>query len=200
MQHGKSAFRSREASLRELAKTLRIGVHRLRELVVQNGGPQDRRDPTKHRKPDSPLSWDLATRLLEEAQAILKKEARSVAASARGGNPEVLLPSEKETIPREYRELASDCRRMLDWANKETNIEMDTLGEWMCAEHAAGRIRAVLLWPSIHPKLLDMRDGERGSAPVSERLKDLLAEAHECSIATIERVIASNRGTVMTAA
>jgi hypothetical protein len=195
MQHGKSAFRSRDASLRELAKTLKIGVHRLRELVVQSGGPQGRRDRTKHRKADSPLSWDLATRLLEEAEPTLKKEAHSVAASARGGNPEALLPSEKETIPREYRELASDCRRMLDWASKETNIEMDTLGEWMCAEHRSGRILAILLWPSIHGKLLEMclerRDGVRGNAPPSERLKALLAEEHRCSIRTVERLIAS---------
>jgi hypothetical protein len=203
MQHGKSAFRSRDASLRGLAKALRIGVHRLRELVVQSGGPQDRRNRKKRRKPDLPLSWNLATRLLEEAEPTLKKEGGSVAASARGGNPEALLSSEKRAIPREYPELTSDCRHMLDWASKESNIEMGKLGEWMCAEHAAGRIRAILLWPSIHQTLLGIcteRTLGQNSRPLSERVKDLLAEAHECSVATIERVIASSRRTVMTAA
>ena len=88
---------------------------------------------------------------------------------------------------------------MLDWAAKEADVDMDKLGERMCAEHAVGRIRAILLWPSIHRKLLEMclthRDGMRGVAPLSERLKALLAEEHGCSIRTAARLIAAGNRT-----
>jgi hypothetical protein len=197
MRHGKAGFRPRATALAEMARSLRIGVHRVREFVVQDGGPQDRRNARKRRVVGHPLSWDLASRLVQVAEPALKKELRTVAATARGGNPEVLLPSEKKVIPREYDELTADCRNMLEWASRQESVTMETLGEWMCGANAAGRIRRILFWLSLHRRLLAMCTARaktgRGEAPLAEQSKSLLASEHGCSVDTIERVISAHR-------
>jgi len=197
MQHGKSKLRPRDGALRELANRLNIGIHRLREIVIQQGGPNSRRRRGEKRKFDYPLSLKLASRLVEVAEPRLKGELKNIGATVKGGNPEALLPSEKQSIPREYEELMSGCDAALEWSRKQEAVDMESLGEWMCSQQGAPGIKAILFWPKLHVQVLEMCQEKAGdrklSAPLFERVKEWLAKDHGCSTRTLERILAEGR-------
>jgi hypothetical protein len=198
MQHGKSNLRPRGRALRELAGRLDIGVHRLRELIIQGGGPSSRRRRGEHRKFGWPLSLKLAGRLLDLAEPQLKKELQSVGATDKGGSPEVLLPSEKRAIPGEYDTLMGDCERLIDWAKAQTGpVTMESVGEWMCDQTGPRVVEVLLFWPKLHGQLPDIceryRTQIRGELSLSDRVKEWLADEHHCSVPTIERAVAAGR-------
>jgi hypothetical protein len=73
-------------------------------------------------------------------------------------------------------------------------LSAEKFGEWMCFEHAAGRIRTILFWPSLHEELFAIITGSGPSnSPLSEQLKALLATEHGCSVDTVERAISASR-------
>ena len=208
LQHGKSLFRSRDAALTELAGRLRVGIHRIREFLVQNGGPlrivkvKDARGELalreNRRQTNYLLSYKLASTLVQNAEPLLRAEWKRLGASREGGHPEVYLPSEKITIPREYEELMSDCRLLLEWTAKvDAKPTIASVGEWMCEQHGRGNLKAFLLWPKLHREIVkvcqEFRAGRRHMMPLAERVKGWLIEEHGGSIRTIERVITKSR-------
>jgi hypothetical protein len=189
---GKSSFLTTRGVEEDLARRLGRSRFRVYEFLVRPGGPRSPRKG-KPRKPNHPLSWDMATRLLSSI-ASLRDEFRRVGSTAKGGRGKALLPSEEKELPGKYHALKADLHLMLSWAERQDEkITMDRLGEWMCDKWRAGQLRVLLLWPSLHSRLPEVcervRNRLRGRLAAAERAKEFLHEDYGISPAALDRVI-----------
>lgn len=190
---GKSRFLSTFDVESELAHRLGVGRHRIYEFVVLPGGPRSPRSGTP-RKSNHPLSKDLATRLLASMSS-LREEFRRSGATASGGRPKSLLPSEILDLPNKYRELTRELNLLLHWAELQNQpITMDLIGEWLAERLRTETAHLLLFWPSLHQQLPAMCERIRnrthgGSVGGAERAKEIICREYRISRPQLVKVI-----------
>jgi predicted transcriptional regulator len=80
----------------------------------------------------------------------LKTEWRGRSASARGGRPRMLLPSEEAILPRRYRALLESLKSLLRWLkDQEVRVSDRAFRDWICAQAKHGKMRTLLFWPEF---------------------------------------------------
>jgi hypothetical protein len=108
-----------------------------------------RRKPKPGRKIE-PLSLDLAKRLLKVRDELLG-DYRRKPASAQGGRPRQLTPSDVTELPRKYDELRSELKMLRRWLRDQSPTpSMTKMWDWLCGEFRAGRLGTVKLWPQFY--------------------------------------------------
>ena len=191
---GRSRFFSTRHVEEELASRLGVGRHRVYDFV-RPGGQRHPRDSSIPRTPNHPISWDLGGALLSSI-ASLRQQYRQLGATAKGGRPKALLPSEEKELPGKYQALKADLDLMLRWAELEkATVTLKKLGEWMCEQARFRKLQVLLFWPSLHSRLPEIceqaRNRVRGGIASPERTKELLSGEYQISHAQLDRVIFS---------
>src|SRR4029077_18371470 len=80
----------------------------------------------------------------------LKDKWHMRSATARGGRPKKLLPSEQGALPVRYERLRPALKALAKWLKGEdTKPTFRRIREWISNEAKQGRMRTLLLWPDF---------------------------------------------------
>ncbi len=117
---------------REITQTLGVNphwiIHRLR---------------TKHE------SWPLSAKMGGKILLLwngLKDKWHTHSATARGGRPRKLLPSEQAALPVRYQRLRLDLKALAKCLKVENTKHFRRVRQWICDQAKLGRMRTLLLW------------------------------------------------------
>lgn len=144
---------------------------------------------------EKPLPTELG-RAFKVARKKLREEFRHRPANAeKGGAPPLLLPSERDGLPGEYRSLLLDMKAIINWLSRQAGQDsiatFDELREWVYLEARKGRLRRIAFWPDFLDAIrsLALRDIRllRGGVNASDLTRQVLAQLYGVSVETVRR-------------
>ncbi len=166
-------------SRRESAERLRVSLH-----WVEN-----RMSPSRVERS---LPVEMAKVFLAVRRGFLD-DYRRQGATARGGRPRVLLPSERESLPAKYRQLRQELKQLRRWLLEQSGTpNIDQAWEWLCEQLRQGKLRTLLFWPQF---LLWLRNSYNVDAFLcadwapNELTLQFLADEYDVSEETVKRVV-----------
>ncbi len=122
---------------KQMAKAL---LTRLRAVYYYTTGAK------KHRA----LQSDFAGRVIAVRQNLLT-EFRRRGATAKGGRPRLLLPSEKAELPSKRRALRAELSALRKWLREQDGrVSSRDVWDWLCSQSRSGVMRTLLFWPQFH--------------------------------------------------
>jgi hypothetical protein len=147
----------------------------------------------RRRQPNRPVSRRVARGLLRSMD-MLRGEWRTLGPTPQGGPPKKLLPSEEKELPRKYQLVYASLEILSTWAEAQTtHITLEMIGNYLCAQSRRKKLRVLLFWPSLDPKLPKLceavRTRVRGGRGVAERTKELLCEEYGISRRTLHGIL-----------
>jgi hypothetical protein len=141
-----------------------------------------------------PLS-SLIGRAFKKQLTKWRAEYTGRSATAQGGAPRLLLPSERQMLPREYHALLPDVKATLRWLGdrqaREQPARFEDLRDHVYLEARRGRLRKIALWPDLIHEIREVAAADRrllrGELKPSDLTRTLLARTYGVSVETIRR-------------